>query len=125
MQINDARAAIWSDIESNAWVGNGNEAVSLDWWMGHDRAHPPETKISELYCSSDGERGRCWFTLERVPPSGASASDQAEARRLTCEAKLVLSREEVGSQWKVEHLPPAHGRGHSRTTMECRALKVG
>jgi hypothetical protein len=120
----EARTAIWTDLELNAWVGNGNDAASLLWWAGHDKGLAPEISISDLNCSSTGDHGTCRFSLNRVPAAGASRAGQAEPRRLACSAKFTRSDHETRSQWNVDHFLP-RGRGHSQTTMKCRPKTAG
>jgi hypothetical protein len=119
----DARAAIWTDLELNAWIGNGNDAASLLWWTGHDKGLAPKISISDLNCSSTGDHGTCRFSLNRAPAAGASRADQAEPRRLACSARFTRSDHETRPQWKVDHFLP-QGRGHSQTTMKCRPKKA-
>ena len=120
----EAKAAIWADVNLNAWIGNGNDQLSADWVIGHDvYGHTPTLRISALTCGSTGFVHRCRFDIIREPDPAASAEDKAEPRHLSCSAELVTAKENGAETWQVDHKPPLPTGGHSRTTMECAIVQ--
>ncbi len=111
-------SAIWHDLYLNAMIGNGNEAVTMRWHFGHDQELLPTLQIVDLSCKGQGASRRCAFDLSRTPhPEVTDPADLAEARRLTCVARLSLESTRGGPVWQVVHTP---GKGHSRTTLQCK-----
>ncbi|WP_219892908.1 hypothetical protein [Aquisediminimonas profunda] len=109
------RAAIWSDLQLNAMIGNGNWVASLWYNAGKESPATPDLHIENLACRNHARDQRCAFNLFRdggvKTVLGETAPD-----RLTCEAILAVAQ--GGDRWEVKHLPPRH-IGHSRTTMVC------
>lgn len=114
--LEDVRAAIWSDVELNATIGNYNEMVSWDWYYGKDRNHSPRLRIVGLRCER-GSSYRCSFDLARQSDEAAPADDKAEAPLLRCTASFKWSPDD--GRWVVTHFPPPKGGGHTRTSMVC------
>ena len=116
-------AAIWNDAMLNAMIGNGNDLVTSDWYMGHDDGHPPTIRISDLRCRPLFGQRNCRFRLSRTahPQSSRPVEDGAEHPRLTCSATFHRPRRQDGPRrWDVLHFPPGDRGGHSRTSMRCR-----
>jgi hypothetical protein len=109
------RAAIWSDLQLNAFIGNGNWVASLWYNAGNDDTNSPVLHIQQLECRSSNEGYRCTFILFRDGGVKTVFREQAPDW-LACNAIFV--RGEDGQDWAVEHLPPRHS-GHSETTMKC------
>jgi hypothetical protein len=118
--VGQVRAAIWSDIASNATIGNYNELISWDWYYGVDRNHPPTLTIVGLKCD-DVHPYRCAFDLTRQPDQAASADDKAQPGQLSCTASFKWSADD--RRWVVIHLRPPKGGGHTRTSMQCQRRK--
>ncbi len=114
--IQEVRAAIWSDIQLNATIGNHNELVSWDWYYGKDSKHPPTLTIVGLRCRL-GYSHRCAFDLARQPDDAAPPEDKAQAPRLRCSASFEWSA--ADRRWIVIHSPPNKRGGHSHTSMQC------
>jgi hypothetical protein len=114
--VEDVRAAIWSDVELNATIGNYNEMVSWDWYYGKDRNHPPTLTIVGLRCDG-GSSYRCSFGLARRPDQAAPADDKAEVPLLRCTASFRWFPDD--RRWVVAHFPPPKGGGHTRSSMQC------
>lgn len=111
----ELRAAIWSDLQLNAMIGNGNWSASLWYNAGTEGSATSDLHIQNLVCRSHTQRHHCAFTLFRdggvKTIFGETAPDQ-----LACEATFVVPR--YGGGWSVKHSPPRRV-GHSRTTMVC------
>lgn len=110
------RAAIWSDVQSNALIGNGNDLLFLWANAAVDRDNPPQLHIQDLRCSNGSMRLRCQFDLLRdggiATYFGESAPD-----RLACSAGFRRSSRNEG--WSIPRLPPGPDHAHSRITIEC------
>ena len=116
--VENVRSAIWSDVELNAMIGNGNDRVSWEWVFGTDREHPPTLTIVGLKCSEGGDPYKCAFDLTRQTNAAAPSPDETQDPELRCTASFDWSQEE--RRWVVIHVPPPKHRGHTRTTMRCR-----
>jgi hypothetical protein len=119
MASREAYDAIFSDVFLNAWIGNGNLEVSLDWAYGVGAEFAPELKIERLQCQKHWRLETCRFDLTRTANAAAGETDRALHSRLSCKANFHL-RDNGEAGWKVVHLRPRRGGGHSRTTMTCR-----
>ena len=119
--VPDLRSAIWSDVELNAWVGNYNELVSLNWVTGQDPKHPPKITIVALKCSQTAPY-KCEFDLTRQADVAAPAEDKAEASTLRCAASFKWSPDE--GRWTVLHYPPPKHGSHTRTSMQCKHVEA-
>ncbi|WP_303828158.1 hypothetical protein [Asticcacaulis taihuensis] len=108
------RAAIWSDLQLNAMIGNGNWLASLWYNAGEDNSEAEPLHIQNISCVSSHQGYQCAFTLLRDGGVRVIFNEVAPAR-LTCNAQFVKSGTDG---WEVKHLP-LHGAGHSRTTMQC------
>lgn len=119
----DAYAAIYNDVQLNAWIGNGNEEVTLEWVVGLDQSATPELHIADLRCKPSRRRSSCTFNLIRTPASNASPHDRSLATLLSCRADLEWAKVGDGAwAWKVVHNPPRRrSSSHSQTTMTCRS----
>lgn len=110
------RAAIWTDLQLNAMIGNGNWLASQ--WYNAENGTAADLHIQDLRCIQTRSGQRCSFGLYRdggeVVLLGKTAPD-----RLTCVA--VLSRR--GDEWSVVHTPPRR-KGHSQTSMRCAVPKT-
>lgn len=113
----ELRSAIWSDLQLNAWIGNGNTLAYLWSWGGRDQ---PDVHIAQLACRRSAAQYRCAFLLTR---DGGVKSVRGEIApdRISCDAIFVAGDDAKG--WAIMHLPPK-GSGHSRTTMKCRAVQT-
>lgn len=113
-------SAIWSDIQSNAWIGNGN-ALLAAWSNAGPRqgAFRPALHIEELLCNGSEPRLRCEFGLFRDGGAkvylGSPAPD-----KLACTADFV--RSEGNGLWSIPRLPPGPNGGHTRITIECKPV---
>ena len=108
------RAAIWSDLQLNAMIGNGSWLASLWYNAGEDNSEAEPLHIQNMSCVSNHKGYQCSFTLLR--DGGARVSfNEVAPDRLTCTAQFVRSDTDG---WGVKHLP-TRGAGHSRTTMQC------
>lgn len=112
------RSAIWSDLQLNAMIGNGNWLASLWYNAGQEDAKAPDLHILDMSCVSNREGHRCSFTLLR-DGGVRMALNEAAPDRLNCSAQFVRWEESGG--WTVKHRPP-RGSGHSRTDMQCKAV---
>ena len=82
-------SAIWSDVELNAMIGNGNIPVSWDWALGHDADNPPKLAISKLVCHGGFTTQKCKFELTRIANErSTNPNDAREPTLLNCEARL-------------------------------------
>ena len=115
----DLYQAIWGDLKSNAFIGNGNE---LAWrWAnaGNTQEEPPQLHIVDLRCREDKLSMPCKFELLRdggvVIYEGKPAPD-----RLACRA--VFRRADIDADWYLPRLPPRPNGGHSRITIECEPI---
>jgi hypothetical protein len=113
-------AAIWNDLQLNAWIGNGNDLVTLNWYSGHGR-HPPKLSITNLACTRVRQHQRCAFALIREANPLAGAQDRAEPDRLACGAEFGIDPEDDG-EWQVVHKRSPRGGAHSRTSMRCHVV---
>lgn len=109
--------ALWSDLELNAWIGNGNWPASL-WYQG-DPEQSSALHIENLRCQTSGQDHRCAFDLFREGGPVMTIYNQIAPDRLTCTATIVATTEEGEAPWSVLHYPPA-GYGHSLTSLECK-----
>jgi hypothetical protein len=109
------RSAIWSDLQLNGMIGNGNWLASL--WYNAGSPTSPNLHIQDLRCDGRDAPQHCSFTLFRdggvVKVLGEDAPD-----KLVCDATFIGSPDEGG--WAIKHVPP-HRAGHSQTTMTCKA----
>lgn len=108
------QSAIWSDLETNAMIGNGNWAGSL--WYNAAEGTDEQLHIQQLRCDKLRSRQHCAFDLVRDGPPKMILGESAPAR-LRCVAQFVR----FGKGWAVRHTPP-HKVGHSQTSMVCDAL---
>ncbi len=117
------RAAIWNDLELNGAIHNGNE-VAWAWmnYWGSPSGEPPVLHILDLTCDGGRERQRCRFDLLRVG-GPIIESGQEIPDRIRCHT--ILRWEPEDDRWKVPHLPPVDGVGHSRTLMRCEWVGAG
>jgi hypothetical protein len=109
--------AIWSDLQSNAMIGNGNE-LAANWAnAGNERDPAPQLHIQNLLCSGGGMQLRCQFGLLR---DGGIASYLGEPvpDRLSCTA--IFRRSGLDDRWSIPRLPPRPRGGHSRITINCQ-----
>ena len=109
------QSAIWTDLQLNAIIGNGNWLASLWYNVGSDTA--PDLHIVELRCSQAGSTQRCSFKLLRDGGPTVVLGETAPAK-LACVALFARTKE----VWSVVHRPPREA-GHSQTSMRCEALK--
>jgi hypothetical protein len=109
-------SAIWSDLQLNAFIGNGNWLASLWYNAGGDA---PDLHIADLKCKSARSQQRCTFILQRDGGPSQSLGETAPDR-LSCAA--LFKRREDG--WSVVHTPPPPRGGHSRTSMKCATVKA-
>jgi hypothetical protein len=110
------RAEIWGDLQSNALIGNGN-SLAADWanaGRDHDKLH-----IEKLLCGGTAVRLRCQFDLLRDGGVFTYLGKQVPDR-LACQTRF--RRAGPSEEWSIPRLPPRHGRGHSRTTIECQPV---
>lgn len=115
------RAAIWSDLQLNAMIGNGNWPASLWYNAGQEDVKAPDLHILDMFCGSNREGYRCSFILLR-DGGVRTVFNEAAPVRLDCSAQFVRSKEP--GEWAVKHRPP-RGSGHSRTDMQCKAVSAG
>jgi len=112
--VRQLRAAIWSDLQLNAFIGNGNWPASL--WYNAGSGTTPNLHISDLQCDGRDVAQRCSFTLFRdggpVKVLGEEAPD-----KLACDATFVRIKD--GDGWAVKHI---RGAAHTQTTMRCKAV---
>lgn len=112
----DLRSAIWSDLQLNAMIGNGNWIASLWYNAGADNPDSPDLHLTDLECKSSKRLYTCSFSLIR--DGGVKMAFNQEAPdKLSCHAVFVP--EVDGEGWSVRHLPPSPQGGHSQTTMTC------
>jgi hypothetical protein len=113
------RSEIWSDILSNAWIGNGNELLAQWAKAGDFRADERPLHIEELLCGGSSDRLRCRFSLVR---DGGVAFERGEAvpDRLSCGARFRRDRD---GRWSIPRLPPGPQEAHSRITIRCRPTR--
>ena len=116
----DLYQEIWGDLKSNAFIGNGNE---LAWrWAnaGNAQEIPPQLHIVDLRCREDKRSMPCMFELLRdggvVSYEGKPAPD-----RLACLA--TFRRADVDADWYLPRLPPGPKGGHTRITIDCKAVE--
>ncbi|MBH0113171.1 hypothetical protein I5E68_09455 [Novosphingobium sp. YJ-S2-02] len=114
------RAAIWSDLQLNTLIGNGNLLGSLWYNAGQVDAKAPDLHILDMACSNNREGHRCSFTLLR-DGGPRMAFNEVAPDRLACKAQFV--RREQSGEWIVKHRPP-RGSGHTRTDMKCKAVSA-
>lgn len=111
------RAEIWSDLQSNAMIGNGNELAARWANASGDGDNMPQLHIQNLLCSGGSTLLHCQFGLLRdggvVTYLGAPAPD-----RLPCAAKF--RRSALEDRWYIPRLPPGNRGGHSRITIKCK-----
>lgn len=115
----ELRAEIWSDLQSNALIGNGNQLAARWANAGSDRSDAPLLHIQNLVCSGGPNSLHCYFGLLRdggvVLYLGESAPD-----RLACDARF--RRLGASGGWSIPRLPPGPRGGHSRITIKCQAV---
>lgn len=112
------RAAIWHDLQLNAWIGNGNELAAQWYLAGSEDPAPPQLEISGLRCRADSKLQYCEFQLIRHGGPSMYRGEKAPAR-LNCNALLEFRKSE--GAWSVRHIRPGHKGGHSQTTLRCEA----
>ena len=110
------QSAIWSDLQLNAMIGNSNWLGSLWYNAGSDTA--PNLHVRELRCAEKREAQRCTFELRR-DGSPATVLGETALVKLACVAVFAYRSD----GWSVVHTPP-RGAGHSKTSMQCKALKL-
>jgi hypothetical protein len=119
-------AAIWNDLFSGAWIGNGNGIGWLWYWGGHGGDDPrtptAPSHIDNLACKPMRTRYRCSFILRReggpVTITAFTAPPTMIAPDiLSCRALFYPDAQDGG--WSIDHDPPPPRGGHSRTTMRC------
>ena len=103
-------AAIWSDLQLNGMIGNGNWLASL-WSNAGDIGH-----IRDLVCTRTVTTYGCTFSLKR-DGGAVKVFNEDAPQTLLCEANFIDNGEQGLA---VEHLPPLPTGGHSRTTMKCK-----
>lgn len=106
-------AAIWSDLQLNAMIGNGNWIASL--WYNAGDGSSPDLHIRDLECRKRGPGMECAFELVRDGGTRTVAGEPAPDR-LSCTAFFIRAEDRRG--WAVMHTPPKRV-GHSRTSMAC------
>ncbi|QUL38036.1 hypothetical protein [Erythrobacter sp. JK5] len=110
---------IWSDLQSNALIGNGNE-LAMRWANAtNDREEARQLHINDLLCGGGETLLRCQFELLRDGGVAFYLGDPVPDR-LACEADFRRSGPE--DQWSIPRLPPGPNGGHTRITINCRAL---
>lgn len=109
------RAEIWSDLQSNALIGNGNELAARWANAANDETETPRQHIQNLVCAGGSMRLRCQFSLFREGGVGTWLGETAPDR-LACKAPFIRSR--TDGTWSIPRLPPRKG-SHSRITIEC------
>lgn len=109
------RAAIWTDLELEGFIGNGNDVASA--WMDFWGSQPgPHFHFIELVCEGSPEEQTCEFELLR--DGGAILRDGREVPdRISCRATMRIATD--GEGWMVPHREPPMGMGHTQTTMHC------
>lgn len=115
----ELRAEIWSDLQSNAMIGNGNELAARWANAGSDGDDAPLLHIESLLCSKGATRLRCQFGLLR---DGGVATYLREPApdRLSCTA--TFRRSSPNDPWSIPRLPPGPRGGHSRITIKCKPV---
>jgi hypothetical protein len=113
------RAAIWSDLQSNAMIGNGNELAARWANAGGDGDNAPQQHIQDLLCSGSPTLLRCQFGLLRDGGVAMYLGEPAPDR-LACMARF--RRSAPNDLWSIPRLPPSRGGGHSRITIKCRPV---
>jgi len=108
--------AIWSDLFSNAFIGNGNELAALWYNAGSDRPKEPLLRIENLVCSKGSARVRCRFGLFREGGAATYLGEPAPDR-LSCGATFHRSRSD--GRWFIPRKPPGPDGGHTRITIKC------
>jgi hypothetical protein len=116
----EVRAAIWSDLEMNALIGNGNWVGSLWYNASSDNADAPDLHIQDLSCRPRARGHQCAFVLFRDGGVVKVLGEDAPAR-LRCDA--IFERQDGEEGLGIRHHPP-HGEGHSRTTMKCHPVQA-
>lgn len=113
------RAEIWSDLQSNALIGNGNELAASWARAGGDRDDARKLHIQNLLCRGSSTLLRCQFGLLR---DGGVATYLGEPTpdRLSCKANF--RRSGPHEPWSIPRLPPGPRGGHSRITIKCRPV---
>ena len=115
----ELRAEIWSDLQSNALIGNGNELAARWANAGSDAAVAPQLHIQNLLCSGGQTLLRCEFSLLR--DGGVTVYlGEPTPDRLTCGA--LFRRLGTGDRWSIPRLPPGPRGGHSRITIKCQPV---
>lgn len=112
-------AAIWSDLESNALIGNGNELAARWAKAGSEGSAGLQLHIQNLLCDGSQTLLRCQFGLLR---DGGVAMYLGEAApdRLACNANF--RRSGPSDDWSIPRLPPGPSGGHSRITIACQPV---
>jgi hypothetical protein len=108
------QSAIWSDLQTNALIGNGNWLASLWYQAGSDSA--PNLHIQELTCERTHSRQRCSFVLHR-DGGPVTLLNEIAPDNLACVADFVRA----DGDWSIVHTPPRRV-GHSETSMRCNAV---
>ena len=115
----ELRAEIWSDLQSNWLIGNGNELAARWANAGGYGDDAPRLHIQNLVCSGGEKRLRCRFGLLRdggvVKYLGEPVPD-----RLAC--RVNFRRSGPDDPWSIPRLPPPPDGGHSRITIKCRPV---
>ena len=111
---------IFYDLEVNAMIGNGNDAVDWEWWYGIEKSDEVTIRIRQIDCRPRSRTIKCSFILDRsVLRSKQMVADSTIASALSCKAILEPN---AGGGWNVKHYPPKRS-GHSRTSMRCKTMR--
>ena len=113
------RSAIWSDLELNAMIGNGNWLGSL--WYNAGDADKPTLHIRDLACCPAEAGYYCEFILFR-DGGPVKVFQELAPDELHCKADFERDPENK-TAWQVKHRPPRPTGGHSQTSMTCEPAK--
>jgi hypothetical protein len=113
------RGNIWSDLQSNAMIGNGNELAATWANAGSERDPAPALHIEALRCGGSQTVLHCQFGLLR-DGGVATYLGESVADRLSCAANFRRSGE--NGEWSIPRLPPGARGGHSRITIKCQPV---
>lgn len=111
--------AIWGDLQSNAWIGNGNELAARWANARSDEEAAPQLHIQDLLCGGGATQLRCQFGLLRDGGVATYLGDPAPDR-LACTANFRRSGPD--NSWSIPRLPPGPEGGHSRITIQCKPV---
>jgi len=112
-------AEIWSDLQSNAMIGNGNWLAARWANAGSGQNPAPKLHIEDLLCGGSATLLRCRFGLLRE--GGVTIYlGEPTPDKLTCTTNF--RRPHAGERWAIPRLPPGKNGGHSRIAIECQPL---